>query len=236
MPSETMYDSVTGGDLPSDAKLVLYYVDGDYANFAAVRKQCPTAQLIPVTTSSKGDLNAQVYDCERGDGNAITAALWALQKIKLSQRPTIYCSRIGSPGYGYPDVQRQITNLKLTGQVDYGIADYTGHPHLVPGSAFTQYANPPSSGGDYDISITNGVWPDAPTPPPPPPPVPPAPTPTEEEDDMDEVMKVIESPNDGNRHVFIYDPTTKSVTHWYQNMKGAPNFNWNREVLPGMAE
>lgn len=158
-----MYDSVDAPALPRNAKLCLYYVDGKYANYTAVRTQCPDATLIGVTTSSKGSLSAQVYDCERGDGNAITACLWAMQKLALAQRPTIYCSRIGSPGYGYPDVSRQVSNLKLVGKVDYGIADYTGVPHLVPGSAFTQYANPPSSGGDYDISITNGVWPNPPT-------------------------------------------------------------------------
>jgi hypothetical protein len=161
--SETMFDSVNTLDIPSDATLILAYIDGDYANLAAVTARFPHATIIPVTTTSSGSLNAQVYDCERGDGNAVSAALWASRKVSAKQRPTIYCSRIGSPGYGWPDVQKQVANLKLTGQVDYGIADYTSTPHLIPGSAFTQYANPPSSGGDYDISITNGIWPNLPS-------------------------------------------------------------------------
>jgi hypothetical protein len=163
MPSDTIYDAVDASALPRDAALCLYYVDGKYANYNAVRARCPDATLIGVTTTSSGSLNAQVYDCEKGNGNAVSAALWASEKVRQGQRPTIYCSRIGSPGYGWPDVQQQVANLKLVGQVDYGIADYTGTPHLVPGSSFTQYANPPSSGGDYDISITNGIWPNVPS-------------------------------------------------------------------------
>jgi hypothetical protein len=159
-----MYDSVTATALPRTATLCLAYLDGLYANVPAVTKQCPDARVIPVTVMSAGSLNAQVYDCEKGNGNAIQACMWALRKIAIGQRPTIYCSRIGSPGYGWPDVQRQIANLHLIGQVDYGIADYTGKPHLLPGSAFTQYANPPASGGDYDVSLTNGVWPNDPNP------------------------------------------------------------------------
>lgn len=163
MPSNTMYDSVTTLDIPPTATLILAYIDGKYANYAAVKARFPDATVIPVTTTLSGDLAAQVFDCERGDGNAVSAALWASRKISAKSRPTVYASRIGSPGYGWPDVQTQVANLKLTGQVDYGVADYTGTPHLVPGSAFTQYANPPSSGGDYDISITNGVWPNPPS-------------------------------------------------------------------------
>ncbi len=48
------------------------------------------------------------------------------------------------------------------------------------------------------------------------------------------MITVTESAIDGNRHVFVYDETDKTVTHWYQSIKG-PNFAWTREVLPGAA-
>ena len=164
MTSDVMYDSVNTLDIPADATLILAYIDGEYANLTQVRARFPHATVIPVTTSLTGDMAAQVYDCERGDGNAVSSALWASRKVAARQRPTIYCSRVGTPGYGWPWVLQQVANLKLTGQVDYGIADYTSSPHLVPGSSFTQYADPPSSGGDYDVSLTNGVWPNPPSP------------------------------------------------------------------------
>lgn len=161
MPNELMYDSVNTLDIPASARIILAYIDGNYNNYSAVNQRFPNAGVIPTTTTFLGSYAAIVYDCERGDGNATQAAAWAKQKITLFKvRPTIYCSRIGQPGYGWPWVQQALTaiGVPLTA-VDFGIADYTGTPHLVPGSAFTQYANPPDSGGDYDISLTNGVWP-----------------------------------------------------------------------------
>lgn len=164
MPNEVMYDSTNVAAIPSNATLILTYIDGQYNTYAAARARFPTARLVTTTTTFNGNLAAQIYDCERGDGNAQQAAAWAQQQLHLHQRPTIYCSRIGSPGYGWPDVQRALTALNISlSAVDFGIADYTGKPHLVVGSAFTQYASPAfGSGGDYDISLTNGVWPNVP--------------------------------------------------------------------------
>lgn len=162
--NQVMYDSVNTLALPSGATLILAYIDGKYANLQPVRTRFPKATVVPVTTTIAGDLNAQVYDCERGDGNATNAVLWAGKKLAIPQRPTIYCSRIGSPGYGLPDVLNALKFFSIPpSAIDLGIADYTGKPHLYPGSAFTQYANPPSSGGDYDISVTDGIWPNHPT-------------------------------------------------------------------------
>lgn len=164
-PSEVMYDSVTTLDIPPTAKLILAYIDGKFNNFAAVKARFPNAIVIPTTTSSAGSLAAQVYDCEKGDGNAVQCAAWCSRKIAAKSRPTSYSSRIGTPGYGWLDVQHALTAEGIPlNAVDYGVADYTGTPHLLVGSAFTQYANPPKSGGDYDVSLTNGVWPNVPTP------------------------------------------------------------------------
>lgn len=160
MPNETMYDSVNTLALPPSATLILAYLDGKYKNLDAVKARFPNARVVATTTTAAGSLWATVYDCERGDGNAQQAAAWARYKVILRQRPTIYCSRIGEPGYGWPWVVQELNAQGVSlNDVDFGIADYTNVPHLVPGSAFTQYANPPGSGGDYDISLTNGVWP-----------------------------------------------------------------------------
>lgn len=165
MPSEYMYDSTNVTAIPSTATLILVYIDGAYQTLGPARQRFPTAELITTTTTFVGQSGARIYDCERGDGNATQSAQWAQRELSANRRPTIYCSRIGSPGYGWPYVKQALTNLGIgLQQVDFGIADYTGTPHLVAGSAFTQYTDPPESGGDYDISLTNGVWPNAPDP------------------------------------------------------------------------
>lgn len=158
-----MYDSTNVEAIPKTATLVLVYIDGEYITDLQAALELPNARRVWTTTTAEGDLNAKIYDCERGDGNAQQAALWAQKKIAKFQRPTIYCSRVGQIGYGWSWVLQALSALGIRStQVDFGIADYTGVPHLVPGSAFTQYANPPDSGGDYDISLTNGVWPNEP--------------------------------------------------------------------------
>lgn len=163
--SEVMYDSTNVPAIPTTASLVLVYIDGKYVTLPAAESRFPHARLITTTTTFTGEPGARIYDCERGDGNATSAALWAERELIAKRRPTIYCSRIGEPGYGWAWVKQELQANRISPLlVDFGIADYTGHPHLVPGSAFTQYANPPSSGGDYDLSLTNGVWPDGPNP------------------------------------------------------------------------
>lgn len=227
MPEQLMYDSVDAKAIPADAKLILTYIDGNYITDHDVAVRFPTAERVSTTTTRAGNLSARIYDCERGDGNATETAAWAKEKITLHRRPTIYCSRVGETNFGWSWVKAalSIQNIPLSA-VDFGIADYTGVKHLVPGSAFTQYDNPPHSGGDYDISVTNGIWPNVPTP---------TLTPTGGTIIVDADNMIYSESADGNRHLFIYDETTKQVTHWYQSMKGMPNFSWIREVLPGTA-
>lgn len=55
----------------------------------------------------------------------------------------------------------------------------------------------------------------------------------EENPDM---LTVFESANDGNRHVFVFDDTTKAVTHFYQEMHPSDgNFAWTKEEV-GVAD
>lgn len=160
-----MYDSTTPQVIPVTAKLILTYIDGNFKTDQWVAQNRPQARRVPTTTSATGNLAAQIFDCERGDGNAQDAALWAWNKLQRKERPTIYCSRIGSPGYGWSWVLTALAQLNIpSAYVDFGIADYTGTPHLVPGSAFTQYANPTYTGANYDLSLTNGIWPNVPNP------------------------------------------------------------------------
>jgi hypothetical protein len=177
-----MYDSVNAAALPADTTLALGYVDMNYrANFAQVVARFPHATVVSVTASVQGTPGARVYDCERGDGNAAQAAQWAQREVTAGRRPCIYSSRIGAPGHGWPDVQHAVHDLGIGGQVDYGVADYTGVKHLLSGSVFTQWANPTYTHANYDISETDGVWPHQQ-------PLPPGPLPITKEDEMSAVV------------------------------------------------
>lgn len=166
-----MYDSISVASYPADTKLALAYLDGNWPDANAVQARFPKARVFTLTVTTAGDMTAEGYDCEKGNGDALSATSWCQRKIAAGQRPLVYCSRIGTAGYGWPWV---LANLKAVGipqsAVDFGIADATGVAHLVPGSVFTQWGQ--GGNGAYDISQTNGTWPYSS----PAPPIPPTPT------------------------------------------------------------
>lgn len=166
-----MYDSISVASYPADTQLALAYIDGHWPAAAAVQARFPNARVFTLTTTTTGNPTAEGYDCEKGDGDALSAVSWATNKIATHERPLIYCSRLGRPGYGWPWVLSACYAAKIPlSAIDFGIADATGAAHLVPGSVFTQWGQ--GGNGAYDISQTNGTWPYASPAPPIPPPSP----------------------------------------------------------------
>jgi hypothetical protein len=207
----TMYDSVSVGSYPADTQLALGYVDGHYPDAAAVQQRFPHATVVTVTTSTAGNPNAQVYDCEKGDGNAVQAVQWVQGKLARKQRPCVYCSRIGTAGYGWPWVLAALKAAKIsTADVDFIIADATGEAHLVPGSVATQWGQ--GGNGAYDISLTNGVWPNQPAP---------APTPPTQPKET-----AVYLGNDGTTQYEFYEGGTKKA------IPDGPDFDALNKILP----
>jgi hypothetical protein len=219
----TMFDAVDVAAIPKDAQIVAGYVDGNWPTYDELVKAFPSAEHVSITV--KGAPGARVADCESGDLSPRTAAGWAKAEIAAGRRPCIYYSRAAAPAVS---AALAAEGVQL-GAVDYWVADWTGTPHVVAGSVATQYADPPKSGGNYDISETVEGWPvAAPEPTPAPAPVAAA---TEPEEAA--VLQILESPNDGNRHVFTVNEETGVVTHYWQEMKPANgDFSWHRETLP----
>lgn len=168
-----MFDSVTPQAIPPNPQIVAAYIDGRYANYTQARALFPAATLLSITVF--GNLRANVVDVEYGDATPATAAAG----VKAGLYPTVYCN--------LSTISAVVAAMDGT-PFQWWAAHPTGTPHLVPGSIATQYAWPGyGSPGNYDISLTNGVYPYEPIPPPnptpapipippPPPPVPP-PTP-----------------------------------------------------------
>lgn len=169
----TLYDAVDVAAIPKDAQIVAGYVDGNWPTFDELVAALPDAQHVSITVTGKP--GAMVADCETGDLSPRTAAGWAKSEIAAGRRPCIYYSRSAA---GEVSAALQNDGIAL-GEVDYWVADWTGAAHVVPGSVATQWADPPKSGGNYDISETVDTWPivTVPVPPSAPAPTPPAPTP-----------------------------------------------------------
>lgn len=207
----TLYDSTTATDIPADAPAVAGYIDGAFANLAEVANLHPNKPLISITVTGIGGV--RVADVESGDLTPMEGAEWAKSEIAAGRRPTLYYAR--STG-------QQIA-LCLNGAgvdplaVDYWVADWTGSAHLITGSAATQYADPATSGGHFDLSEALDSW-LSPIPPDPP-------------DHLSEGETMTSWQDGGQNHVV--GMVNGKVYHWWQPLGGNPTGpTWNVEELP----
>ena len=158
----TMYDSVDPSQIPADAAIVAGYIDGRYAWTQADWDRFPNAQHVRIAVFASTD-DGEVLDVESGDATPDEAPGWVTKRRFAGVKPTIYTSLSM-----VPVVAEAMTKVGVP-QPFYWVADWTGQSHLVPNSVATQYANPPGSGGPWDLSVTNGTWPAAAPPKPSPP-------------------------------------------------------------------
>lgn len=163
-----MYDSTSPQNIPDNALAVAFYTNGLYAWSAAqlARFAKVPRKSITVFTSGPGS-DADILDVELGDAGATASVAWVVAQRAAGRNPTVYCSRVGSPGYGWPDCQAAF-NAAGVKQPMYWIADYTQSSHIVPGSVATQWEDFKDL---YDLSEATNEWlglvpPPDPTPPP----------------------------------------------------------------------
>lgn len=174
MPQETVYDAVNVGSIPAGwSGLILVYIDGQFQTEAEALKDFPNARLVEITVLGRG--NTKVCDCETGDLTPDSAAQWAAKEFVAGRRWTIYCNV--STHQAVVDALA-VFHLEFERDGDWFSADWTGTAHLTPGASVTQWANPTLDHEQYDISLTDGVWPGTSVGPTPDPAPGPAPSPT----------------------------------------------------------
>lgn len=85
----TMYDAVTATNIPSNAEYVACYIDGNFANEAAIRAHCPDAK--GVLTITVWGHPADCCDCEAGDLTITQAIQWVGERLAAgAHRPCVY--------------------------------------------------------------------------------------------------------------------------------------------------
>lgn len=160
-------------------------------------------------------LNAIGISCTR-----TTYSQWADQRYEhlpantaLQVGDVVYMHVAGEPDPGHVGVY-------------VGNGEYINAPHT---GAFVRIEAIPSTPSEHIFGVIRPPF-AAPTPTPAPKPAPPIIATLGEE--MAEGPTVIES-SDGNRHVFqtLGAPGSETNWHWWQNMKGTPNWAWNCEEL-----
>jgi len=151
--TRTMHDSVTMARIPLSASMVAYYVDGLYANGTACRTRFPHAILVPIAVFASTN-DGVVLDCETGDATPAQCPGWVVMRRKAGVDPTVYVNTSTWPWV--------INAFRSAGvpEPHYWVAAYPGiGAVLYPGSVAHQYADPPGSGGDFDLSVVADYWP-----------------------------------------------------------------------------
>jgi hypothetical protein len=138
-----IYDSVTPSAIASRQN-VAAYANGNYAASPAEVGHHRSLLWIDITGY---DHNASVLDVEPGDATPSLAASWAWHRLQA--HPT-ELARIYTMRSMWPAVRAAVAHLpaRMRSHVRYWIADPTGSPHIVPGSAATQWY----WGSSYDIT------------------------------------------------------------------------------------
>ncbi|MEU0818976.1 hypothetical protein [Streptomyces mirabilis] len=155
-----MFDSVSPGNIPSNATMVAAYQDGLYANVGTMRARFPHATI--VTIAVRHTSRAHVLDVETGDATPAEAVQWLTQTMHdiANGQLTLYCNMSV-----WPTVRAVIRAAGIR-EPNYWVARYDNDPTLPAGAVAKQYI------GDYhgyDKSVVADYWPGvdpAPTPPP----------------------------------------------------------------------
>ena len=130
----SLYDSTTPGSLPAGAPAAVY-ANGAYASSPS---QVAGHKSVLWIDTTGGDTKANVLDVEPGDATPAGAAAWAHAKLAASPKSTAVVYTMLSD---WQQVKADVGALPAAEQshVQYWIADPTGTPHVVPGSAATQW-------------------------------------------------------------------------------------------------
>jgi hypothetical protein len=148
----TMYDSVTPGAIPTSAVLVAGYVDGPYAWSKGDWARFPKAVKVRIATRAATN-DGHVLDVEPGDATAAQAVNWVVMRRKAAVDPSIYCSQSAWAG-----VRAAFAAARVAAP-HYWIAHYDGDKTIPAGAVAKQYADPPNTGGHYDLSAVADHWP-----------------------------------------------------------------------------
>jgi hypothetical protein len=149
-----MYDSTNPHDIPADAAMVAYYVDGYYTWPQQWIDLFPNA--VKVTISAIGVKTAMVGDVEVGciwpPSNAVD---WVRRARAAGIDPTIYVN------------ERNDWEPTLRAFIDAGepephwwVANYDGVQKIPAGAVAKQFAHPPMlNNRHYDLSVVADYWP-----------------------------------------------------------------------------
>lgn len=159
-----MFDSTTPWEIPRDAEMVAYYVDGKYAWPQEWLDMFPNATKVGI--SAIGQRTAQVGDVEVGciwpPANAVP---WVRRARADGYDPTIYVNQRND----WAPTRQAFINAGEP-EPHWWVAGYDGDDDYIPDDAVArQYAHPDDGDGvvegpwetgkHYDVSVVRAYWP-----------------------------------------------------------------------------
>lgn len=146
-----MYDSVTAGDIPSDATMVAGYVDGHYRNVDAMRKRFPHAVVVGIAVDHRTN-DGIVLDVEQGDASPTESVQWVVMRRHAGKDPSVYCS------VSEWNAVRAAFHAAGVTEPHYWVAHYDGVASVPKGAVAKQFKSG-SAGHHYDTSVVSTYWP-----------------------------------------------------------------------------
>jgi hypothetical protein len=148
--TRTMFDGITPGSVPAGAQLYAAYLDGNWADFAALVAKFPAAIGVPISVSASYN-GGIVLDVETGDATPTEAVVWVLMRRAAGVDPTVYCNTST-----WPEV-RTAFEVHDVPEPHYWVANYSfgSNPAIPAGAVALQYADK----GGYDVSVVADYWP-----------------------------------------------------------------------------
>jgi len=139
-----MPDAVTAANIAGQPAVVAGYCDGQFKWSDADWARFPLAVQVRIATSAATD-DGHAGDVENGDMTSWQAPGWVLRRRAAGIEPAIYCNLDTWPQC------KSAFGVQAVPQPAWFIADWSDPtPHLVPGSAATQYQHDLAPG--YDLS------------------------------------------------------------------------------------
>lgn len=140
-------DAVNPAGLDPTTRYAVFYIDGRFANEAAVRARCPHAKLYAITVRGMTGHGIFACDCEAGDMSVTQTVAWVDEQVRLGVDPIApYASRDTWESQGL------LSALAHYGErIHRWDADWDGDPHSMPAWADAkQYNSLPAV--DLDIA------------------------------------------------------------------------------------
>jgi hypothetical protein len=151
--TRVMYDSIHASAIPTTAAMVAgYLAPSPFAWSAADWARFPHAVHVRIAVRASTN-DGHVLDVEKGDATPAQAPAWVLARRAAGMDPTVYCSLAN-----WSAVKAAFAAAKVV-PPHYWIAHYGAGPDIPAGAIAVQYAAPPNSGGDWDLSVVADYWP-----------------------------------------------------------------------------